>query len=99
VQSSVTTFGLFGRLVCTVFLLGVLAWFLLYGGLFGLAGAIIWIGWILPRALRDVWRRAALPSTELTQLRDSTARELAESQTPQRSHPVFDKDNGHPPRW
>ena len=98
-QSSVLTFGPVGRIVCTICLLGVLAWFLLYGGLFGFAGAIIWIGWILPRALRDIWRRAALPSTDLTRLRDRTARELAEPPRPERSHPVFEKDTGPPPRW
>ncbi|MCU1624925.1 MAG: hypothetical protein JWL79_3770 [Frankiales bacterium] len=69
-QPSVTTFGPVGRLLATGAVLLVLAWFLLFGGFFGLAGAVIWVGWVMPRALRDVWRRAELPSTDLTRLRD-----------------------------
>jgi hypothetical protein len=69
-QRSVTTFGPVGRLLATGAVLLVLAWFLLFGGFFGVAGAVIWVGWVMPRALRDVWRRAELPSTDLTRLRD-----------------------------
>lgn len=74
-QTSVTTFGPVGRVVVTALLLAVLAWFLLYAGVFGLVGAVVWVGWVLPRALRDVWRRAELPATGLTRLRDETRRE------------------------
>ena len=93
------TFGPIGRVVCTLFLVGVLAWFVVYGGLFGIAGAVIWCGWVLPRALRDTWRRAALPSTELTRLRDQTVRQLAEQQRSRPTHPVFDAEATRPTRW
>jgi hypothetical protein len=75
-QSSVVTFGPVGRVVATVVLLAVLAWFVMFAGMFGLAGAVIWIGWVMRPALRDIWRRAELPSTDLTRLRETTAREL-----------------------
>src|SRR3954454_1119186 len=98
-QSSVLTFGPVGRVVCTLVIVGVLAWFVLYGGLFGMAAAVIWCGWVLPRALRDTWRRAALPATDLTRLRDETARQLADEQRPLRSHALFDPDASPPKRW
>ena len=98
-QRSVLTFGPVGRVVCTLFLMGVLAWFLLYGGLFGIAGAVVWIGWVLPRALRDTWRRAALPPTELTLLRDETARRNAEQARQRPTHPAFDEEATRPTRW
>ena len=91
------TFGLGGRLVCTALLLAVPVGFVLYAGPFGLMGALVWTGWLLPRALRDTWRRAALPSTELTRLQAAAAREL-----PQRvagPHPVFDPERRFPTRW
>ncbi|MDX6266496.1 MAG: hypothetical protein QOD70_1236 [Frankiales bacterium] len=84
-QSSVVTFGPVGRVLTTGVLFGVLAWFL-QAGLFGLVGAFVWGGWIMPRALRDTWRRAPLPSTELTRLRDQTRRELS---PPSETHLLF----------
>lgn len=75
-QSSVVTFGPVGRVLTTAVLVAVLAWFVLFAGAFGLVGAVVWAGWVLPRALRDTWRRAPLPSTDLTRLRDQTRREL-----------------------
>ena len=98
-ECSVLTFGLRGRLLCTVLLLGVPVWFLLYAGLFGLMGAMVWTGWVLPRALRDVWRPAALPSSDLTRLREGAAREAAQRQVPTGSHPVFNRDSRFPTRW
>lgn len=93
------TFGLAGRLACTFLLLAVPVGFVLYAGPLGLAAALIWTGWLLPRALRDTWRRAALPSTELTRLRENTARELAEPPRVAGSHPVFDPERRFPTRW
>jgi hypothetical protein len=98
-QSSVLTFGPLGRVVCTAVLFGVLAWFVLYAGLFGIAGAVIWLGWIVPRALRDIWRPAALPPTDLSRLRETAARELAERQRPREAHSAFDEERRHPTRW
>jgi hypothetical protein len=98
-QASVLTFGPFGRLLCTALLLAVLAWFLLYAGLYGVVGAVVWIGGIMPRALRDIWRRAALPATDLTRLRDATARELALRDRPLKTHAAFDADAPPPRRW
>ena len=92
------TFGPLGRVVCTVVLLGVPVCLVLYGGLFGVAGLVPWCGWILPWALRDTWRRAALPPTELTLLRDGTARRLA-GQQEARQHLAFDPDFKPPTRW
>ena len=93
------TFGLGGRLVCTALLLAVPVWFVAYAGPLGLMGALIWTGWLLPRALRDTWRRAALPTTELTRLQAATARELAEPPRVAGSHPVFDPERRFPTRW
>ena len=87
-QSSVVTFGPLGRVLTTVALLAVLAWFL-RSGIFGLVGALVWAGWILPRALRDTWRRAPLPSTDLTRLRDETRRAL---EPPSETHLLFRDD-------
>jgi hypothetical protein len=98
-RASVVTFGPVGRIVCTVFLLAVLGWFVLYGGLFGVAGAVVWCGWVLPRALRDTWQPAQLPATDLTRLRDATAREVAEREQPQQSHAAFDPETRPPTRW
>jgi hypothetical protein len=98
-QSSVVTFGPAGRLACTVVIVGAPACFLLYGGLFGVVGAVVWTGWVLPRAMKDTWRRAALPSTELTRLRDQTAREGAARQIPPVAHPAFDPYAPRPTRW
>jgi hypothetical protein len=96
-QSSVLTFGPVGRLVCTVLLLLVLVWFVVYAGPFGLVGVVVWAGWVLPRALRDTWRRAPLPDTDLSRLREIAAREALEPE--QRAHPVFDPDHQPPGRW
>jgi len=98
-QGSVLTFGPVGRVVCTLLLIVVLAWFLMYGGLFGIAGAVVWCGWVLPRALRDTWRQAALPSTELTRLRDETARQFAEQTRPRPTHAAFNEHTKPPTRW
>jgi hypothetical protein len=98
-QSSVLTFGPLGRIISSVLVFGVLAWFLMYGGLFGLAGAVVWVGWVMPRALRDIWRRAALPPTDLDKLRAETDRRLRDEERPRAPHPVFDPDADHPTRW
>ena len=98
-QSSVLTFGPIGRLVCTALLFAVLAWFVVYAGMFGLVGAVLWIGLVMPRALRDIWRPAALPETDLTRLRERTARELTHRDRPQESHSAFDPDVERPKRW
>ena len=58
-----TTFGPVGRVVATAALLGVLAWFVLFAGVFGLVGAVVWVGWVLPRGLRDIWRGALVGRT------------------------------------
>ena len=98
-ECSVLTFGLRGRLLCTVVLFGLPVWLLLYAGLFGLMGAMVWTGWVLPRALRDVWRPADLPSSDRTRLRDGAARDAARRQGPAGSHPVFNQDSRFPTRW
>lgn len=96
-QSSVLTFGPVGRLVATVAVLAVLYWFVMVAGMFGLVGAVVWIGWVMPKALRDIWRPAALPATDLTRLRDAAIREHAPG--PSEAHPLFDADQPPPPRW
>lgn len=98
-QSSVVTFGLTGRVLCTALVLGVLAWFLLFGGLFGVAGAVVWIGWIMPWSLRDIWRRAELPPTALSRLQQATAREIAEQNRSREDHPAFGEEQRPPTRW
>jgi hypothetical protein len=98
-QASVLTFGPVGRVLATLVLFAVLAWFLLYGGLFGIVGALVWGGRVIPLALRDVWRRAALPATDLTRLRDEAAREAEDLRRVREDHPVFDPERPPPPRW
>ena len=68
-QRSVLTFGPAGRLVATALVLLPALW---AGGLGlpGLIAAAMWLLFVVPVALRDVWRRAELPPTELTALRD-----------------------------
>ncbi len=77
----------------------VLLWFLLYAGLWGWPGLVIWGGYFMPRALRDIWRPAALPATDLTLLRDQAAREAEAARRPKRTHPAFDPDQVPPARW
>ena len=98
-QSSVLTFGPVGRVVCTLVVLGIPVWSALAGGLFGLVGAAVWLCAVAPRALRDTWRPAALPATDLTRLRDEAARQRAAEQEPVRNHLLFDPDGEPPTRW
>ena len=78
-QRSVVTFGPTGRVVATGLMLLPLWWLVFYAGVFGLAASFMWLIVVLPRALRDIWRPAVLPSTELTRLRDAAVR-AAEAQ-------------------
>ncbi len=68
-ERSVLTFGVGGRLAVSAVVLIPVLWGVSLG-LVGLAGAFLWGIFVLPRALRDVWRPAALPATDLTRLRD-----------------------------
>ena len=68
-----TTFGPVGRVVMTVLLLLPIK-LLLSAGVFGLVGLVLWLFVFLPMALRDVWRPAALPETDLTRLEAETRR-------------------------
>ena len=98
-QRSVLTFGLGGRLAWTAGLVLVLLWLVFVAGIFGWAAAVIWLGWIMPRALRDLWRPAALPSTDLTRLRDATRRDAASRSRERLDHPTFSEDHPTPRRW
>lgn len=100
-QASTLTFGPFGRVVCTLLLVFPPIFFVVYGGLFGIVGAALWCARILPGGLRDTWRRAALASTELTRLRDETARQLAEQRRHRATHVALDQDQDGtlPTRW
>jgi len=95
----VLTFGPVGRVVVTGALFAVLAWFLLLAGVYGLVGAVIWATLVMPRALRDTWRPAALPATDLTRLRDEAAREAENQRRERPDHPVFDPEQPPPTRW
>ena len=90
------TFGPVGRVVATTMLFAVAAWFLFFGGLFGIAGLVVWCGTIMPRALRDLWRRAPEVATDLTRLRDESRRQ---AQVREAEHPLFGKDPEPPARW
>ena len=59
-RASTTSFGLFGRLVMTVLLL-VPVWWFWSVQIFAWPGLVIWVGFLLPWALRDTWRRTRLP--------------------------------------
>ena len=98
-ESSVVTFGPLGRLVATALVGGVLWWLLFATGMWGLPGVVIWGGYFMPRALRDIWRPAALPATDLTLLRDQAAREAELARRPERTHGAFDPDQPPPTRW
>lgn len=93
------TFGPIGRLVATAVVGSVLLWFLLYAGLWGWPGLLIWGGYYMPRALRDIWRPAALPPTDLTRLRDETARQAAAEARPLGQHLALNPDQAPPTRW
>ena len=56
VRSDVT-FGPVGRLVATGLALAPVWWFVVYGGVFGIVGLIVWVPFLLPWVLRDIWRR------------------------------------------
>ena len=95
-SASAVTFGPLGRVLCTVGLLGVPLWLAVFGGVSGLVGAVVWCGWLAPRALRDTWRRAPLPATDLTRLEEQSRRAAAPPPGP---HPAFD-DRAQPlSRW
>jgi hypothetical protein len=93
-QSSVVTFGPLGRIAWTLGVLGVLVWFAVYAGPFGIVGIVVWVGWVVPRALKDIWRRAPLPEDDLSRLQQQAQRRPTE----QAPHPVFDGEQP-PPRW
>jgi hypothetical protein len=67
-RASTTTFGLFGRLVCTAVLLGVPIWMIFYCGPAFVVALIAWVI-VAPRFLRDVWREADTPAGELARER------------------------------
>ena len=90
------TFGPVGRVLCTVVLLGVPLWLAVLGGVTGLVGAVVWCGWVAPRGLRDTWRRAPLPATDLTRLEEQSRRAAAPPPGP---HPVVGEQPEAPRRW
>lgn len=74
-QRSVVTFGPVGRVVATVLAVAPLWWLVFGAGVLGIVGAAMWLFFVLPRALADIWRPALLPTTDLTRLRDAAHRE------------------------
>ena len=55
-RKSSTTMGPVGRILATVlFFLPIAIFF--FGGFYGIVGIAIWVIWILPRALRSIWKR------------------------------------------
>ncbi len=97
-EQSVVTFGPFGRVVATLALLFPPVWLLWLAGPLGIFGAVIWCGGVLRPGLRDVWRRAPLPETDLTRLEAQAAREAREAEREPRTHRAFDGDPP-PTRW
>jgi len=97
-ERSVLTFGPLGRVVATVVVLLPLAWFALYANMWGMVGVPLYLIWVVPRALRDVWRPAALPATELTRLRDEM-QVAADVAARYADRPVADPENPGQPRW
>ena len=64
-RKTTTTFGPFGRIACTLFLVVVLAVILvggIAGDVFAFGGAAVWGFVIMPWALRDIWRAGQLPA-------------------------------------
>ena len=91
-RSTEITFGPVGRVVMTgALLLPVL--FFLSGGMLGVVGLVIWVGFVLPRGLRDVWREVPRPG----QVREDRAHLMA----PREDSPddVGITDREPPRRW
>jgi hypothetical protein len=59
-RSTEITFGPVGRIAMTVGLVIPVLLFL-HGGLFGIVGLVVYVGAVLPRGLRDVWRDVPHP--------------------------------------
>lgn len=66
-QKSVVTFGPAGRAAATVVVLLPLVWMAMAGAA-GLIGFALWLGWVVPRAVRDIWRRAELPTSHFARI-------------------------------
>lgn len=95
-ERSDLTFGPVGRAVVTAIVLLPTVWF----GSLGLPGflaAAMWLVFVVPPALRDVWRRAELPPTDLTRLRDQ-ARLEAETRSRFESRDGDEPITGNPGR-
>ena len=86
-------------MVGTLLLGAVLWWFVFVAGLWGWPGIVIWGGYLMPKALRDLWRPAALPSTDLTQLRDATIRQRLARNDAATTNPALDPEVRPPSRW
>ncbi|MCA1824692.1 MAG: hypothetical protein LC640_10635 [Frankia sp.] len=56
-HGGVTSYSLWGRIAATVLLTVLPLWFFVHAGAFGLVGVIMWVFIVLPKALRDVWKR------------------------------------------
>jgi hypothetical protein len=91
-RSTEITFGPRGRVVVTLALLLPLYWFLQAGPL-GVVGLVVWVGGILPRALRDVWRDVPEAS------RVRAEREHLMAPRPDKDDDVPVSERQAPPRW
>jgi hypothetical protein len=91
------TFGPVGRVVATVLLLVPLWWFLNGAGIFGLVGVVTYGLFLVPWALRDIWRPVRRTATADEELQARLARELARDRAAEASGDITDRET--PPRW
>ena len=91
-RSTEVTFGLRGRVVVSLVLLLPLVMFL-QAGLLGLAGLVVWLGVVLPWALRDLWREVPHPG------RARVEREHLMAPRPETDDDVAITDRPAPTRW
>ena len=91
-RSTEITFGPVGRVVMTLALLLPILLFL-QGGIFGLVGLVVWVGAVVPRGLRDVWREVPHPG----QVREERAHLMAPR--PDAPDDVAISERPPPARW
>lgn len=62
-KKSSTTFGPFGRIVASLALLLPL-YFFFFAGVIGFVGLVMWVGIVMPMALRSIWARGRVVRDE-----------------------------------
>ena len=94
------TFGPVGRVVATVGVLIPVWWLLVWAGPFGFGCLVIYGFFLVPWALRDIWRPVRRRATEAEELQARLERELARDRAAAAAVPDDGiTDRPAPPRW